>query len=166
MKQLAALGARLILAAAFLSAGWPKANDPAGFIRDLWGYRLMPESLAYWVAAYLPYLEIIVALALFPKALRSGARLLATVLLGTFTAALISAQLRGLDISCGCFGSSAPASTLWPSVVRNLLLLACLALETRWSRPVQILPSPPVEGEVPRPPAGRDRDAATAGSGS
>lgn len=136
LMRLGLLVLRLVVGGTFAYAGWVKANDPAQFIRDLWGFRLLPEDAAFWIAAYAPYLEIVAGLALITGLQRRGAHLLLAGMLGVFIAALVIAWSRGLDVSCGCFGRSSAdglPARVWP-IVRDMLLLAALALSIRFDR--------------------------------
>lgn len=146
-KQVAAAIARFVVGALFVYAGVSKANDPGQFIRDIWNYQLLPESSAFWIAAYLPYLEILAGIALIAGFQRSGARLLLSGMLLVFVAMLIAAWARGLDISCGCFGTaSANTPANYPLLLaRNVLLGAALAFDA-WTGK---LPAPPNERVSP-----------------
>lgn len=124
--------ARAVVGLAFLVAGTTKAVHPAVFIADIWSYRLVPESAAVWLAAFLPWLEIATGAALITGRQVNGARLVAALLLVTFLGAIALSWARGLDISCGCFGPAAdgPSATDYPWLLtRDLLLIACLATE-------------------------------------
>jgi len=57
-----------------------------------------------------------------------GSSLLVGALLTVFFFALSASLVRGLDISCGCFSTSAEAHRItWSYLVRDLLLLAMAA---------------------------------------
>jgi uncharacterized membrane protein YphA (DoxX/SURF4 family) len=122
--KLFALGARILLVVLLLAAAWPKLRDPAAFAVAINNYRLLPPSAAGLIAHCLPWLELVTALGLLaPSPLRrQGAWLLACALAALFFAAQTSAWLRGLDISCGCFGTPGRIDGL--SVFTRLLLLA------------------------------------------
>lgn len=133
------LVAHLAVGGAFLYAGWGKARAPGEFIRDVWNYRILPEPLAYWIAAYLPYLEILAGAALITGFQRTGARLVLGLLLAVFCVLLTSAWARGLDIRCGCFGGTSTDPANYPLLLaRNALLLAALA----WSAVSERLRAP------------------------
>lgn len=137
MNRLVLLVVRLIVGGVFLYAGWLKARDPGAFIRDLWGYRMLPDSAAYAVAAFVPYLEIVAGLALIAGRQRQGAHLLLGAMLVVFIVAVGAAWARGLDIACGCFGASpegARADYPW-LIGRDLALLAGVALSARLKTP-------------------------------
>jgi putative oxidoreductase len=111
--RVAVITARVLLAGVFIAAGWPKAVDPGAFIRDIWNFQLLPETWAYWIAAFVPYLEIAAGLAVVTGRQRRGAHVIIGALLPVFLFFHASAWARGLDISCGCFGSAAALSTAW-----------------------------------------------------
>ena len=138
LKRIAVLLARLLVGGVFVYAGWLKAAEPGVFIRDIWNFQLVPEDWAYWLAAYLPYLEIIVGLALVTGMQRCGAHVVLGVMLTVFLVALVSAAARDLDVNCGCFGGSAEeasaASLTW-AIIRDLLLFAGLAVSILAARP-------------------------------
>lgn len=118
------LALRILLGAIFVYAGIRKAMDPAGFAADLRGFRILPEMAVEPLAAYVPFLEIFVGAALILGFPYSGALVLSGGFLGVFLIFVGSALWRGLDISCGCFGSRHSAVSLEVAMLRNVLLLA------------------------------------------
>jgi len=123
---------RIALAGVFLYAGALKIADPAQFFQDILNYQIVGEPVAWLAALYLPWLEVIAAAALLiPKTTRASAIIIATLML-IFTAALLSAWLRGLDITCGCFGTTLETSNYPLLLTRDLALLA-VALATLYS---------------------------------
>jgi uncharacterized membrane protein YphA (DoxX/SURF4 family) len=124
----ALLGARLILATVFIGAGALKLRDPLAFANDVANYQLGP-ALAPLLAAALPALEIVVGLALLVLGApwRRAAALCAAALMGMFTVAAGSAFARGLDVTCGCFGSASGAVG-WLTLVRDVALLGAAVL--------------------------------------
>jgi uncharacterized membrane protein YphA (DoxX/SURF4 family) len=120
---------RLGLGGLFAAAGALKLRDPSAFATEISNYRFLP-SLAPWLAATLPMIELILGLALIagPAPWRRGAALASVGLLAVFTAALTQALARGISIDCGCFGgASGPVSGL--TLLRDVALLgAAVAL--------------------------------------
>ncbi|MDD5089125.1 MAG: hypothetical protein PHI18_10070, partial [bacterium] len=107
---------RIALAAVFLSAAVPKLLDPATFAKDILNYRvslpLIGQDYVFLVAAFMPALELIGALALlFPRWKRAGSLVIGSLLV-LFIALIAQAVIRGLNIDCGCFGRSAVSLTL------------------------------------------------------
>jgi uncharacterized membrane protein YphA (DoxX/SURF4 family) len=132
--------ARVALCAVFLCAGFSKLANPAAFAVAIENYRLLPCAPSGWVALYLPWLETGCALGLFLPRLRLGATALLAALCAGFCGFIASALLRGLDLSCGCFGGDAAArSDLRLPLLRAVLLLAAcawlLAREARRLKP-------------------------------
>jgi len=115
---------RIALAAVFLYAGAIKIADPAQFFQDILNYQIVGERLAWLAALYLPWLEVVAAAALLiPKTSRASAIIIAALML-IFTAALLSAWLRGLDITCGCFGTKLETSNYPLLLLRDIVLFA------------------------------------------
>ncbi|MFH1009719.1 MAG: MauE/DoxX family redox-associated membrane protein [bacterium] len=101
---------RIGLAAVFLFAAWPKLQDPAAFAKAIWNYRmalpLLGMNYVNAMALFLPALELVLALALVVGIWRRGASLLTMAFMLLFIIAISSAVARGLNIDCGCFGTS------------------------------------------------------------
>lgn len=115
----------LPVAGFFVVAALGKIPDPESFARDIVNYRLVSLDLAWLFALWLPWLELVAGLGLLWKQTRRDAALLLAGLLVFFQVALVSALVRGLDISCGCFGKGTETSVTF-ALGRNFLLLACL----------------------------------------
>jgi len=113
-----------ILAGLFLYAGILKFLQPAAFLTDVQGFHLLPHALAYCVTYYLPALEITAAVGLCAPRFRLEACAILAFLTLVFLIALGSAWMRGLDISCGCFGKSEIKANYPFLIGRNLLILA------------------------------------------
>ena len=100
--------------------------DPAGFAHDINNYRILPWTLSLALAFYLPWLEILCGLALIARFLYRGALSILSVLIVVFTLATIAAKVRGLDITCGCFGHASQHWSLPAHLATNLGILAAL----------------------------------------
>lgn len=116
------------VSAAFAFAGTLKLQDPASFANDIRNYRLLSPWAAAALALYLPWLELVLAVGLLTPRLRAAARMLTLSLLVLFCVALVSVLARGLDLRCGCFGSTADGGgvTVGWALVRNVGLIALL----------------------------------------
>jgi putative oxidoreductase len=124
------LAARLILGGVFVLAGALKLRDPVTFTNDIANYQLWP-ALAPLLAAVLPALEVVVGVALLALGARwrRSAALCAAGMMVVFTAAASSALARGLDVSCGCFGSASGSGTIgWLTIARDVGLIAAAAV--------------------------------------
>ena len=117
---------RLILAGVFVYAAIPKIMDPAGFAKSINNYQLLPGTFINLPAIYLPWLELLAAIALVavPR-LRRGALALITLMLVVFIAAIGSAMARGIDIDCGCFSTTGQGMKAgWLHELMDVALLA------------------------------------------
>ena len=118
----------VILAVIFVVAAVPKLIDPGSFANDLLNYRLLPENLVGLVALFVPALELVIAAALLWPRYQRGAALVSLVLLVGFAAAMAQARIRGIDLSCGCFGAAFESKVSWLTVARSMLLAAMSAV--------------------------------------
>ena len=115
-----------IIAAVFIYAGVLKMLDPGQFAHDINNYRILPWTLSVALAFYLPWLEILCGLGLIFRFLYRGALSILTALIVVFTLATIAAKVRGLDITCGCFGHASQHWSLPAHLATNLGILAAL----------------------------------------
>jgi putative oxidoreductase len=88
----------------FIYAGATKIVDPVGFAGDIDNYKMLPWAISVRLAFYLPWLEILCGLALVTRRLYFGGLAILTGLVSVFIAASVAAKIRGIDITCGCFG--------------------------------------------------------------
>lgn len=139
--------ARLALAGVFLWAAWGKIADPGAFALAVYRYRILPSWAVNAFALWLPWIEVLAALALLPpnrRATAAGAALVAGML-AAFTAAYAAALARGLSIACGCFTLRADAAAGgWTTLARNalLILLAAAVFAEAFFRRTPTAPSP------------------------
>jgi putative oxidoreductase len=114
--------ARFALAAVFIGAAVPKLLAPGEFAAAIENYRVLPQALVGKVAMILPVGELVLAAALIVGPMRRGAALLCTLLLVGFSVAMAQARMRGIDLSCGCFGAALEAKVSWLTVLRTSAL--------------------------------------------
>jgi uncharacterized membrane protein YphA (DoxX/SURF4 family) len=127
------LAARLVLAAVFAAAGWPKLLDPDGTVRSVRAFRLVPEVLVPAFGYGLPMLELALAALLLVGLLTRWAAAVVAVLLVLFLVGIAAAWARGLSIECGCFGASgAPVVDPTAGYRLDLLRDAGLLLVAGW----------------------------------
>ncbi len=131
MKRLPLRLAELLAGGVFVYAGALKALDPAQFAQDIALYQLVPAALIAPLALYLPWLELLAGVMLVLGPWRRGAVLILLPLALAFLAFVGIAWARGLDISCGCFGTG--SSTLAPAFFR-ILALGALLVWIAWRR--------------------------------
>ena len=118
----------VIVAGIFVYAGVIKVLDPVQFANDIDNYKILPWPISVALGFYLPWLEIFCGLALVVRFLYGGALSLLTALILTFTLATVAAKVRGLDITCGCFGHASQNWSFPAHLATNLGILAALLL--------------------------------------
>ena len=122
----ATLVSRLALGGVFLVAGATKIPNPGALAASIRSYELpLPEWFVSLSAHALPYLEVMLGLyvliGLFTRASAWATNALSLL----FLLALAQGALRGLEIDCGCFGSSTDGgSNLLLAAARDVGLLA------------------------------------------
>lgn len=122
----------LIVGGVFVYAGVLKILDPVQFANDLDNYKMLPWFVSVRLALYLPWLEIFCGVAVIVHFLYRGGLSILTALLAVFIGATVVAKLRGLDITCGCFGHASKNWKFSTHLILDLLiLLAALALFSR-----------------------------------
>lgn len=99
---------RLILAGTFAYAAVSKIVLPNEFFNSVRNYQLIPDSLSYMTAYFLPAFEVVISILILTKRFFTVSILSMIFMLAIFILAILSAWIRGLDINCGCFGSGAP----------------------------------------------------------
>ncbi len=115
--------ASLAFGALFVWSGIAKVKNPISFAEAVRNFRIVGDPVAPALAHFLPWLEVFAGLGAMWERTRQGAVALLTLLLLGFTVAVASAWVRGLDISCGCFGS-AEAMNYPVKIAQNLGLVA------------------------------------------
>jgi uncharacterized membrane protein YphA (DoxX/SURF4 family) len=124
--SLLALIFRLALAMTFFYAGIEKIINPGDFAVAIYNYQLLPDCAINLSAIFLPWLEVFIAASLVAGIYTRGAALISALLFLTFATALTINLVRGLDISCGCFGASS-GNISWLYLERDLSLF-CLSV--------------------------------------
>ena len=132
---------RIVLGGVFIYSACSKIVNPAQFALSVAAYQFLPSCFVGLFSLVLPMVELVAGIAIvFTKWSREASALI-SCLLGMFLVGLVQALVRGLKISCGCFGSDSPeADTLQAALVRDLVLLgpACfLAFRPRRWLPVR-----------------------------
>ncbi len=114
--------ARLVLAAVWFWAGWPKFLDTEGTVRSVRAFQLLPEAAVRPFAYGLPPLELVLGVLLL---IGLGTRLASAMtgaLMAMFIIGILMAWARGLSIDCGCFGDTGvQVADPVPGYIWNLL---------------------------------------------
>ena len=96
---------RFIVGGVFIWAGVLKIADPVGFAQSVVNYRVFPRELAFVIALVFPWAEVIAGGLLVVGLFRRSSAALISLMLVGFIALVALALARGIDTSCGCFGS-------------------------------------------------------------
>jgi putative oxidoreductase len=118
------LALRLVLGFLFVFASTEKIAQPEEFAKAILNYHLLPIPLVNVFAIVLPWVELVAGLLLLSGLFVRGSSLLLTFLLSLFTLAISISIARGLDISCGCFGTSVARRAGWSTLAEDVLMLA------------------------------------------
>ena len=100
------------------------------FLASVYAYDLVGRKMGVGLAIVLPAVQLAIgAMLIFSPDSRWFSLRLSAVLFGTFTVVQIATLSRGLNIDCGCFGSSLPNPIGWTSIsfVAALCLLSIAA---------------------------------------
>ena len=125
---------RIFLGGIFIVASGDKFSDVYAFTNSILHYRIVGPAIATWIATILPSLELLCGLCLIIGLYPRGCTLLTTTMLVAFTLLVLSALLRGLDISCGCFTQDPGVDKIgFQKIVENcgLILLSVWLLLTK-----------------------------------
>ena len=115
---------RLFLGCLFLYAGFIKIADPPGFAQALFNYHILPGWMINPLAICLPWVEVLAGAGLLIGIMIPGGALVVSGLLAVFAVVLGISLMRGLNVACGCFSTSAAAEPItWFYLVRDLILL-------------------------------------------
>jgi hypothetical protein len=94
---------QIALGAIFVVAALPKVADPPSFAHMIYNYRLVPGAAINAFALVMPWIELLVGLALILGVWPREAAALAGFLLLVFIAAIGFNLVRGHAVDCGCF---------------------------------------------------------------
>ena len=121
---------RLVLGSVFCVSGYLKVIETFRFASDIVAYDVIPHDWVPLVAGILPWVEITIGIALLTGTLLGGSALMSSILMACFIFFQASALFRGLEVSCGCFGSSSLSDP-----VTSLTLLRTAGLMALSGRP-------------------------------
>ena len=131
------LAARWLLGLTFIYASYHKIAGPQNFAQILYGYGLLPHATINLIAIYLPFLELIVGLALVYGIFPRGAAVIGSTLLLIFMAAITVNLLRGHRFDCGCFAIDGldDAVSTWRLLGRDTIYLLLGLYLLRFPKP-------------------------------
>jgi uncharacterized membrane protein YphA (DoxX/SURF4 family) len=125
---------RVVVGAVFIGAGASKIGHADVFAAQIAAFGIVPHALIAPMAILLPFFEVLLGGYLVVGLYTRVAALVAVVQLAIFATAIGSAVVRGLSLSCGCFGPGDRTTTSWPEVGRDLVFAAVAAF-VAWRAP-------------------------------
>ncbi|HEX2893782.1 MAG TPA: MauE/DoxX family redox-associated membrane protein [Marmoricola sp.] len=124
--------ARLVMGGVWLVAGYEKSSDPAGTVRAVRAFQLLPESVVPAFGHLLPVAEMLIGVCLLVGVLTRGIAVVSAMLLISFIIGISSAWMRGLEIQCGCFGGGGYAENAAAGYARDIVRDLALVLASGW----------------------------------
>jgi hypothetical protein len=112
----------------FLVAGFPHWSNAYYFLGSVYAYKLVEPGIGQMVAMSMPVIQLALALCFLIRVFLDASHLATLFLLICFVTVQTSALVRGLDISCGCFGPGHDTTIGWfsLSLVYGLLALSLI----------------------------------------
>ena len=123
---------RLIVGGVFIWAGVLKIADPLGFAQSIKNYQVVSPTLAFLIAIVLPWVEVLSGALLIIGVLKRSSALLISLLLIGFIGLVALALARGIDTSCGCFGSLSRRADFSLILTDAVLLTFALCVFFAW----------------------------------
>ena len=115
---------RVALGGIFIYASLDKITHPREFAAIIANYAILPGFLVTLPALVLPWLELVAGLCLVAGLWPRASALLLSLLLLAFILALGFNALRGINMNCGCFSTSATdTENVYVLIFRDLLIL-------------------------------------------
>ena len=113
------------LSGIFIVSGVLKLLDLPTFYQSILSFHLIHGAVALIPVYIVPNFELVCGIALWVPILKRGSSLCLATLMVLFTVMLADAWLRGIDVSCGCFGKADAASfTAAKGIARDILFFA------------------------------------------
>lgn len=122
---------RIVLGFVFIFAAISKASEPEEFARAIANYKLLPIFLINILAIILPWIELCAGILLvFGISVKENSAILSGLLL-VFIIAIAISLARGLNIDCGCFGTTGGTKLGIQKLLENfgLLLLGLILIK-------------------------------------
>ena len=140
---------RLVVGGVFIWSGMLKILHPLGFAQNVAAYELFPKWMVILVAVSLPWVEATVGLLLVVGLFRRAAALVACGMLTAFILLVSVTMVRGLSLTCGCFGSLS-GKVGWTLLGQDIVLLL-FSLIVLFSRSTELS----LDGKLARSGEGR-----------
>ena len=125
---------RVFIGALLIYSAWDKVLHPAKFAIAVRAYEMLPLALTNLFALAVAWGELVAGIMLVLGLFTRQAAGAAFILLVTFTIAIITTQVRGLVIDCGCFSNEGGHKADYTLVVRNLFLITAATMVMLFDR--------------------------------
>lgn len=125
---------RVGLGALFVYSAWDKVQSPARFAVAVRGYDMLPLALTNLFALAVAWGELLAGVMLVLGIFTRKAAGAIFILLLAFTIAIITTQVRGIVVDCGCFSNEGGHKTDYTLAVRNLFLMTAAAMVMLYDR--------------------------------
>ena len=129
-RRIVVRGAQLAIGLLMGWAALAKLVDLPAFAHEVHNFQILPVPLENLVAMVLPWIELVAALSLVLRVRPRAGAVVTTGLMAVFTVAVAAALVRGLNIECGCFGTSSASRVGVAKLVQNLVMLAVSGVAT------------------------------------
>ena len=127
---------RVLLGIIFIFAAIEKIALPENFSVSIANYKLFPSELLNIAAIIIPWIELISGILLLLGISVKENSAIITCLLIVFTIAIIISLFRGLNIDCGCFGTTYGEQIGLLKVSENILLIISGFILVTWGSPM------------------------------
>lgn len=117
-----------IFGVVFLISGIPHWGNSYFFLGSVYAYKLVDPGIGQMIAIGMPMIQLVLAICFLTRTFLDAAHLGTLFLFLCFATVQSQAYLRGLDISCGCFGPDHDTMIGWQtlSVIYGLLVLSII----------------------------------------
>ncbi len=130
----------LLFGALFIWSGVAKLKDPITFADNVRNFQVIGDPFAPAVALFLPWVEVFAGIALMSGRFAKGGSFIIMGLMVFFTLLMGISWMRGLDITCGCFGDNDIVN--YPvKMMQNIILLA-IGFALWWRFEIKREPAP------------------------
>ncbi len=110
---------RVLIALLFIITGAGKIAEPLQFSVAIMKYQIFGLVFANLIAIYIPWLELIVGILLLFGIYIKENVLFIDIMLLLFNVLIITAIIMGLNIDCGCYGSSGAMKVGFTKLLTN-----------------------------------------------
>lgn len=135
--------AAIALGLTLLASGVSKLRDRDGFVLGVLEYQVLPKQLAILYGRCLPFVEVLLGLALVVGVWPDVAGFASAALLLSFSIAVAINLARGRRLECHCFSSENGERLGWLTLVRLGILLVLSTIVIRGRGSDLFAPVPP-----------------------